>query len=288
MLNRTFLLVTALLVFLVSQTRGRSRRSAAELPIQLVGGFAIVVRGDIATAHNLNLLVDTGAVPSVLSAHVARKLISEGTWASLVANGRQSDVPYVTVHAVRVGSVAKPELPMVVVDLRALEVSLHARIDGIRGLDFFVPQSFSIDYRRRKLVLGLSERARHALRSEVRHEFGAPYWIVPLTVNGNVVRVLLDTGANSITLFTSQVRNLQQDSFHGPTAFTLTGQLMLETARPLTLAFGDAQFRQPSVYMRPTSERGLQGLQGVFGPTSLGLTVIAFDWKQQTLRWDMD
>lgn len=289
-------LVVAILTSLVSQSSGLTMSNGPELPINVVTGFGVIVRGDIGTAHNLNLLVDTGAVPSVLNEHVARKLMDKSVWAE-VANACDwhsygSDhtirVPYVNVHSIRVGPAFKSKLPMVLVDLRQLGRSLHIRVDAILGMDFFEPQSFSIDYKRKKLVLGLSEHATHTLKAEVTRSVGAPYWIVPIALNNNRIRLLLDTGTDSVTLFSGRALHLLSESRHETTAFTLTGQQALETAQVSALTFGGMQFRHRPVYIRPESPNGLPKLDGLFGPRSLGLTVVAFDWEHQTLNWGTD
>src|SRR3974377_391483 len=50
----------------------------AQLPFKLYAGYTIVVRGSIAGRKQLNFIVDTGAVPSVVDLKVARKLGLEG------------------------------------------------------------------------------------------------------------------------------------------------------------------------------------------------------------------
>ena len=53
---------------------GSGEEAVAHLPFKLHRGFAIVVRGSIGNARNLNFLLDTGASPSVVDRRVAQKL----------------------------------------------------------------------------------------------------------------------------------------------------------------------------------------------------------------------
>ena len=48
-----------------------------EIPFKLYRDYAIMVRGSIGNLKNLNFLVDTGAVPSVLDERTARQLRME-------------------------------------------------------------------------------------------------------------------------------------------------------------------------------------------------------------------
>ena len=50
-----------------------------EVPFKLCRGYAIVVRGSVGNLKNLNFLVDTGAVPSVLDERIAQKLHLTGS-----------------------------------------------------------------------------------------------------------------------------------------------------------------------------------------------------------------
>ena len=52
--------------------------SPNKVPFKLYRGYVIVVRGTIGGLKNLNFLVDTGAVPSVVDAHIAQKLHLRG------------------------------------------------------------------------------------------------------------------------------------------------------------------------------------------------------------------
>ena len=54
-----------------------------EIPFKLVRDFAIVVQGGIGQLNNLNFLIDTGAVPSVISEKVAVQIGVSGPAGSL-------------------------------------------------------------------------------------------------------------------------------------------------------------------------------------------------------------
>jgi hypothetical protein len=56
-------------VAMLSVTLARGTRIPGEIPFKLAQGFGIVVQGGIGPLTNLNFLVDTGAVPSVLRDH---------------------------------------------------------------------------------------------------------------------------------------------------------------------------------------------------------------------------
>ena len=47
---------------------------SADVPFELVQQHLIVAKGSIAGLHGLNLLIDTGTIPSVLDQRIAKKL----------------------------------------------------------------------------------------------------------------------------------------------------------------------------------------------------------------------
>lgn len=291
--RRHFLLgwAFALLVCLVCATGQDSApglQTRAEIPFKLVAGFGVLIRGDIGPAHNLNLLLDTGAVPSVLNKRLALQLGVVGPRGQFSLVERDLEAEYVTVKGVRIGPLYRSELPMVVVNLQSLEQLLSIRIDAIIGLDLLRGENFSVDYKRKKISLGLLERADHAVQAEIENQAGAPYWIVPITVQGTKFRMLLDTGTDSLKLFPGHSPVLR-DVIGGTSAAALRGeQAFVIIPEPVALIFGDQSFRKQLVLLKQEPPGTLRSLDGLLGPKSLGLSVIAFDWEHKSLLWSND
>lgn len=279
-----FLFIT---VLALSSTTARAAEKSGEIPFKLVQGFAIVVRGDIGSRHDLNFLLDTGAVPSVLSQRAASQMGARGVRSSLTVLNKDTQAEYVEVEEVNLGWVHAGRLPMVVVDLTQLERRLGIRIDAIIGLDLFVGQDITIDYKHRTITRGLSGLARHSVPVETFSASGAPYWVVPISLGGATFRVLLDTGANDVGLFAPRASTLfkpvrtQTIAHH-----SATGQENATTLPPMTLLFSDGKFKNQSAIALGDVPGALQQIDGVLGPTALGITRIEFDWEQKRLWWD--
>jgi hypothetical protein len=188
-------------VAMLSVTLARGTRIPGEIPFKLAQGFGIVVQGGIGPLTNLNFLVDTGAVPSVLNEKVASRIGVTGVSGSLALLHNNIQAQYVTVDDVHFGSTRAVDLPMVVVDLGRFERLLGIRIDAIIGLDILARQDFGIDYKRRRITPGLLGSARHVMRVDILTFSGTPYWVLPINLGGDIFRVLLDTGANDLALF---------------------------------------------------------------------------------------
>jgi hypothetical protein len=168
---------------------------------------------------------------------------------------------------------------MVVVNLARFERLLGIRLDAIIGLDILARQDFGIDYKRRKITLGLSGAAGHAMPVEILISSGAPYWVLPITLGGNIFRVLLDTGANHLVLFAG----------HAPKSIPdLRGEATTWPLRPLLLTMGDVPLKKQLAVVMNEPPGELQQLDGLLGPTALGITRIEFDWERGCLRWDTE
>jgi predicted aspartyl protease len=270
-----FVIVTA---GILGGTLARGARIPGEIPFKLAQGVGIVVQGGIGAVNNLTFLVDTGAVPSVLNEKVASRIGVTGVSASFALLNEKIQAHYVTVDEVRFGSIRAVGIRMVVVDLARYERLLGTRIDAIIGLDILA-QNFAIDYKRRKLTVGLSGSAQHVTPAEILTSSGAPYWVLPIDLGGRIFRVLLDTGADNLALFAKRipksVLDLREDA---PT----------RRLQPLLLMMGNTPLKKQSAYLLDDSPDALQQIDGVLGPSALGITRIEFDWGHKCLRWETE
>jgi predicted aspartyl protease len=268
-----------------TQVRGTDRPD--EIPFKLAQGFGIVMRGEIGSMQDMNFLLDTGAVPSVLGQRAAARMGIRGVMGSLTVLNQESQSEYVAVDEVRLGWIHAAHLSMVVVDLGSLEQRLGTRIEAIIGLDFFAGQDISIDYRHRRITRGLSGQARHAVPVEVFSVGVAPYWVLPISLDGKAIRVLLDTGANDLGLFAPRAqRRFKLVSSETIAHASVAGEGKAIALPPMTLFLSDGKFKNqvPVVVGEPPA--ALREIDGLLGPMALGITLIELDWGQKRLRWD--
>lgn len=258
-----------------------------EIPFKLAQGFGIVIRGEIGATRDMNFLLDTGAVPSVLSQRAAARMGVRGVMGSLTVLNKEGQSEYVTVDEVRLGWIHAAHMPMVVVDLAHLEQRLGTRIDAIIGLDFFAGQDISIDYKQRKITRGLSGQARHAVPVEVYSVGGAPYWVLPISLDGKAIRVLLDTGANDLGLFAPRAtRTFKLVSSESIAHASAVGEGKAMVLPSMTLVMSDGKFKNQVAVVLGEPPGALREVDGVLGPMALGITQIELDWGQKCLRWD--
>ncbi len=284
---------------------GRAAGVRATLPVKLYGGYTVVVQGSIANIPNLNFIIDTGALPTVVDARMARKLGLSGNRQSLTVFSRQVGTERVVLPNVRIGPVRATAVEGLVADLSFAEKSLGLRIDAIVGLDVLGHEGFSIDYRARQILFGPSGVADWVASFEP----GSPQVVVELQIDARPVRLLVDTGAKYFILFTRQnseplrhdarpVRPmpaltsaeilpsaLAQQNTASPTIATFGGDVSLQPVRLSNVRLGALQLPDQPGYLSPSDAGAALGFDGVLGVAALHVQRIDFDFEHGRLGW---
>lgn len=290
MKSLTFRMPILLLIIFWNSPLLNAEESSAKIPFKLYGGFAIVVRGAIGSQHNLNFLVDTGAVPSVVHQRLARKLNLRGPQEGISVVSQNRSVERVALPQVRLGLIEFPSVSAVVLDLAPIEKRLGLRLDAIVGLDVLGGRDFTIDYRLRQILIGAATAAGEAIPFELRTEADAPYVVVRIEMNSQIVQLLLDTGAESITLFASRVqgRTLALQRSGERKDVSAGGEYAVELVQLSDVRLGGMKRGKRQATMVETAASALRDFDGMLGPTSLGITRLAFDFRGKTLYLQID
>ena len=195
---RTMGLSAVVATVLLSWTPLLSLETVAEVPFELYQQHLIVTKGSIGPLNGLSLLIDTGTIPSMVDGRIARKLHVQAEPSMLVAFGQSVAIRSTILNGFRIGARQPGAVPAGVSDLSYLE---GVRIDAIVGLDVLARTSFSIDYRKR--VLRFSPDGRE--ESVAPLELVWPFLTVQMTIAGQQVRLLVDTGSSDLVLFKSRM-----------------------------------------------------------------------------------
>src|SRR5215475_4302958 len=124
-----------------------STTAAAEvtqLKFDLLEGYLVLVRANVGPLEDLRLLVDTGAVPSMLDRRIAKKLGPDIHETENVSFGQKARISTAVLPELRLGPLAAHGCRVGIGDLSFL----HG-VDGIIGLDILSQGSFTIDYKTR-------------------------------------------------------------------------------------------------------------------------------------------
>ena len=100
------------------------------MPVELDQHHLVVTKGSIGRLSGLNLLIDTGTIPSVVDGRIARKLHIQTESSIVVAFGRQVQTRSAVVDGFRIGSFSSGAVPVGVGDLCTWKASASMPSSG--------------------------------------------------------------------------------------------------------------------------------------------------------------
>jgi Aspartyl protease len=266
---------------LLSGTPLLSLETVAEVPFELYQRHLIVTKGSIGPLNGLSLLIDTGTIPSMVDVRIARKLHLQAEPSMFVAFGQAVAIQSTVLNGFRIGAVQTGPVPAGVSDLSYLE---GVRIDAIVGLDVLARTSFSIDYRKRVLRFSPSGQE----ESVAPLELVWPFVTVRMTIAGQQVRLLVDTGSSDLVLFKSKMpAALSDPPWRGDkTVRYASGVARLQRLNLRQVRLGVRVWDKLPAW---ALDRGLDGyppsIDGVLGVLALNCERVQFDFERNELAW---
>jgi len=255
---------------------------AVRLPLRLYRGYLIVVEGSIGWFQKRNLLVDTGANPSVVDDRVTKELGLEERTATVSLSNQLLQVKSVLLPSLQLGPIRVESLRVLTQDLSFLERVLGCRVDAIVGMDVLGKTSFSIDYEAKQVLFGPIQDVRFS----VPFESGSPNMTVRMTMQNRQVRLLIDTGDPAVMLFQSLLHDSKglQD-FGNETGTNLAGEFQRKRVRVSDVSLGKEKLSPQIVFVVNDPKDGSRDFDGVLGPRGLQFREIAFDFEHQRFSW---
>ena len=266
---------------IISVTPLRSAETIAEVPFELFQRHLVVTKGSIGGLNGLSLLIDTGTIPSMVDARIARKLHLQTESSRLVAFGREMPIQSAVLEGFRIGSLASGPVPANVGDLSYLE---GVRIDAIVGLDVLVRTSFSIDYQTNVLRFAPAGRE----NSVAPLELVWPFLTVRMMIAGQQVRLLVDTGSSDLVLFKERApAALSRAPWRGDkTVQYASGVARLKRLELRQVGLGEHLWDKLPAWSLDRLPQGYPAsIDGVLGVLSLGCRRVRFDFERNELSW---
>ena len=279
--HRTTGLLAVVATVLLSWTPLLSLETVAEVPFELYQQHLIVTKGSIGPLNGLSLLIDTGTIPSMVDGRIARKLHVQAEPSMLVAFGQSVAIRSTILNGFRIGARQPGAVPAGVSDLSYLE---GVRIDAIVGLDVLARTSFSIDYRKR--VLRFSADGRE--ESVAPLELVWPFLTVQMTIAGQQVRLLVDTGSSDLVLFKSRMpAALSGAPWRGDkTVQYASGVARLQRLDLRHVRLGARVWdKLPAWALDRVPDGYPPSIDGVLGVLALDCQRVQFDFERNELGW---
>jgi predicted aspartyl protease len=252
---------------------------AQPLKFELLERHLIIVRGAIGPLEGLKLLIDTGAIPSVVDPRVAKKLALTVGQAEIVAFGKKSRGETMVLPNIRLGPFQTNAVTAGVGDLSFL----HG-VDAIVGLDVLWGRSFSIDYEERLLTFGPVMAGERSVRLEAT----PPFLTVQLAFAGQSFRFLVDTGSSRLILFERRVRDrLPLLAVHGELElYHLTGSSRLRRVFLPPIDIGGSTIKHIEGFISEQAVDGYPaGIDGVLGTRIISPQQVGFDFERSRLAF---
>jgi hypothetical protein len=253
-----------------------------ELPIQLYRDYLVVVEGSIGNMEKLTFIIDTGACPSMIDQRIVTAL-GLGERDGKVALVNQSvQTKLATLPFVGVGPARVEDVPVLVQDLSSLEKALGRRIDAVVGLDVLGKNSFSIDYRTKRLRFGPVQRT----RSTVSFETGSPFVVVEARLHDQPVRLLVDTGASALMLFQSRLKNpISPPAGRVARATNVGGDFQRQAVMIPDTRLGKEDLGPQTGFVVADQRDDGRDFDGLLSVRGLHLEEIAFDFESHEISW---
>ena len=293
-LFRALSVVVSLLLFAqvglarAKQNAGRTEErsgevtSAMELPFRLLDGYLIVVEGRIGEQGHLKFALDTGATFSVLRTALARPEFARRT-RQVMNLDRVLNEEVVDVSDFQLGPIRISSLPMMLNTFEYLG-SDAPQVDAVIGLDVLRLRSFTIDFARKRILLGQAR----VLRFGVPLETNSSYISVEVRSNNEPLRLLLDTGVPSILLYRDRVSDRMPKVQVARTiaARSWGGVASLDLVTLPRVQLGQHDLDRRAVMSDKSPTDFLPGIDGYLSLMSLGARICGISWEEGTLSWE--
>jgi hypothetical protein len=259
----------------------RANSRPIEIGFKLSNGYLIIVDGQIGNLQHKKLLLDTGTNPSLIDKGVSAELGLKGTVGDVALFNKKVSAEYVTLGSMQIGPIAAKNLEVMVADLSGITADLGTRIDAVVGMDVLGASSFTIDYRKKRILFGaLAQRHTTPLISAAR------LVTVAVKASGKTLHLIVDSGTPELTLFQDRLQNL--DSTWTPNmrrGRNLSGPFISHTVILPQTEIGTDALGPQSASVVPVREDMPKAFDGLMGLSFLHPTSISFDFERHEFGW---
>jgi predicted aspartyl protease len=270
---------------LAAQADPTEPQSAAnvEIPFELYNGNVVVTKATIGKMKKMNVILDTGTNPSIVSKEVANRMKLPETAESLETLNGTIQAQSVTVPSLEMGALHADSVRVMVQDLGSVERDLGIALGGIVGLDVLSSGRFTIDYEKRRIVFG----SMPATDNVVPFATTTPFLTVSAIADGQQVRLLLDSGTWGLLLFHNRLR-ASADKIHLDRSASISsagGATRLGWLRA-AVSIGNDSLGSHTIAIADQDPGPGYEFDGLLGFAKMGFHRVSFDFAKGTFGWD--
>ena len=252
-----------------------------ELRFGLFNGL-IIVKGNIGSLKDVNIILDTGTSPTTISTDIADRLQLRGNRELQLTLNGLVQVQKVTLSGLEIGGICSDSVSVVVQDLSFVDQFVGMRIAGIAGLDVLSSGTFTIDYQKRKIFFGGSEATEKSAHFERR----APFLTVKAKIDGRELELLVDSGTTGILVYRKRFEpGSERLYFDNTLVKTATGTSQSEWFDASNVSLGNENLGRRQVIIAD-SDPVADDFDGLLGFVSLGFHRVTFDFDHGLLGWN--
>jgi predicted aspartyl protease len=249
---------------------------------KLYSDYIVVVQGTIGNIPKRNLVIDTGAYPSVIDRDLARKLGLAGHKGPMRVVEQTLAAESVWLPELEIGSIRSQNTRAVVQDLGPISREFGVRVDAMIGLDVLAHRSFRIDYKRRTIVFGRVDTL--SWSAPMQQPSGMA--CIDVRVGGRLQRLLLDTGAGGFLLFANRAGWVPRNAGYLRQSTNLGGSFTLRQIKANNVVVGEQNLGDREILISDADNMSVYPFDGLLAPAALGFRQIAFDFDRGIFSWE--
>ena len=252
-------------------------RIAIAVPFAMASDSLVVVEGRAGNVGGLKFIVDTGATRSVIDKKVASRLQLQRHAGQIMNFDRFIPIEWAELPELQVGPLRAEGVRVMVVDLPKYSEIANA-VDGIVGLDLLSrSDKFTIDYSKKRLYFELTANGARPVPG---------CFVVPIVVQGLVIRLGVDTGVSGIMLYEDRLKKrlVKMRTQGEPKAVTM-GRIVGTRVTLPGVQLGGPEEAITVILIKGPEEGIMPGLDGYLGVAALHANRIEFDFAKMVLHW---
>ena len=249
------------------------------LPLKLYRQHLIVVQGSIGMLGKRNLVIDTGAYPSIIDRSIAKKMKLSGPAENVDAVNQTLSRAAVVVPSIDVGPIHSTSVRTLVDDLSPISEELGVRIDALIGIDVLSHSSFRIDYVSKGVFFGPVM----PLPSSAPFEKVDSMICVDVRGARQSLRLLVDTGAEKTLLFGSHLSEISTRFQQAREFRNLAGRFTLRQISVQSLQLGNTDLAAQPIFVSDAANLPPYQFDGFL--STVQFQQIAFDFERQEFSW---